>query len=233
MKKLCLIIVTIITFLLSGCNSQEFGKNINSNDLELKYTVYTGSSIWVEITPLVDIQDLKVQVSYYQESNILRQDNEWLEVDFLEKGNTYNLHYDLSNLYPFDRVELYSISGKKKYNSEDFNEKKRTGIIKAPLEDLDTDLFTLRLDTTQKGTTSRGVLYISSPIDLWDVSFEISEFFTDQMPITYIPHDVDKIPANEEISIALAKMISDDGALDSVSLRSAKGRMIEDIIILE
>lgn len=233
MKKICLIIVTLITFFLLGCNGQSFGKNINPNDLELKYTVHTGRSIQVQITPLVDIQDLKVQVSYYQESNILCQDNEWLEVDFLEKGNTYNLYYDLSNSSPFDRVELYNISGKKKNNCENFNEKKRTGIIKAPLENLDTDLFTLRLDTTQKGTASRGILYISSSIDLWDVSFEIFEFFTDQMPITYIPHSVDKLSANEEIAITLSKMISDDGTLDHVSLKSAKGRMIKDIIILE
>ena len=118
MKKFCIIIFAIFIFVFSGCNSEEFSKNINTRDLELVYTVYTESSISVEITPLVDIQNLKVQICYYQDSNILRQDNEWLELEFLEKGNTYHLMYDLSESYPFDRVALYNISGKKKNNTE-------------------------------------------------------------------------------------------------------------------
>ncbi len=233
MKKFCIIICAIFIFVLSGCNSEEFGKNINARDLELEYTVYTESFISVEITPLVDIKNLKVQICYYQDSNIFRQDNEWLELDFLEKGNTYHLSYDLSDSYPFDRVALNNISGKKKNNSEDLSEKKRKGIIKSPNEDLDTDLFTLRLDTTQKSVSCYGVLYISSPMDLWDVDFQIYEFFTNQMSKTYLPHDVDVIIANEEIPITLHKQLSDDGILEKVKLKSVSARTIKDVIVLE
>lgn len=233
MKKFCIIIFAIFIFVFSGCNSEEFSKNINTRDLELVYTVYTESSISVEITPLVDIQNLKVQICYYQDSNILRQDNEWLELEFLEKGNTYHLMYDLSESYPFDRVALYNISGKKKNNSEDFSQEKRKGIIKSPQKNLNTDLFTLRLDTTQNSVSSYGVLYISSTMDLWDVDFEIYEFFSNQMPKTYLPHDVDKIVANDEISITLHKLLGDDGILEKARLKSVRARTVKDVIVLE
>ena len=228
------IIITVGAILFfTNKNEDEFGKNINANDLALEYTVYTGSRIWVEITPLVDIQDLKVEIFYFQNSNILRQDHEWLEVDFLEKGNTYNLSYDLSNSYPFDRVRLFSISGKKKNNSEDFTECKRTGIIKAPAESLNSNLFTLRLDTTEANSSRYGILYVTSSLDLWDVNFQISEFFTNKAPVTYIPDYIDEMPANQEIAVELKKMISDTGVIEHVSLRSISGRTTEDIIIDE
>ena len=233
MKKFYIIIFAIFIFVLSGCNNEDFGKNINASDLELEYTVYTESLISVKITPLVDIQNLKVQICYYQDSNILRQDNEWLELDFLEKGDTYHLSYDLSDSYPFDRVSLYNISGKKKNNSEDFTQQKRKGTIKAPHKDLNPDLFTLRLDTTQNSVSCYGVLYISSPMDLWDVDFQIYEFFSNQMPKTYLPHDVDEIVANEEISITLHKLLGDDAILEKVRLKSVSARTVKDVIILE
>lgn len=228
------VIIAILAIVLYNKNDkEEFGKSITANDLELEYTVYTGKFISVDITPLVDIQDLKLQVFYYQNSNILRQDHEWLEVEFLEKGDTYSLMYDITDTYPFDRVRLSSISGKKRNNSEDIVECKRKGIIKAPYETLSTSLFTLRLDTSVANSTSYGILYIKSSVDLWDVSLQINEFYTNQSPVLYLPDSIKEMPANQEVAIVLKKMYGETGILDHVSIKSASGGKTADMIINE
>lgn len=229
--SLFIVILIIVSLSVGGCSKNSFEKSIDANDLKLEYTVYPNGFISVTITPLTDIENLKVQVMYYQDSNILRQDSEWIEVEFLEKNDGYNLMKDIKETYPFDRVGLYSIQGKKRNNSETLTEKIRHGIIKAPTETLNHDLFTIRVDTSKANNGSHGTAYIKSSIDLYGVSLGLEEFFTNQMPVTYYPNDINFL-ANQEVGIELKKMQSDTGILSSVKITSKteiKGRKQPDL----
>lgn len=227
-----ILLIATVMFSLFGCSNEDaFEKSIDANDIKLEYVIYSESFITVTITALTDIQDLNLQVLYYQKSNILRQDSESLNIDSLKQDESYYCqNYDLSDTYPFDRVEITNISGKKKNSSEPLLNKIRLGTIKAPIENLNSSLFTVRFDITTANNGSYGTAYIKSSINLYEVSFGIYESFTNQFGTTYYPSSVSFI-ANQEVAVELKKLSSDTGNLSNISLTNIKGRTIEDIVI--
>lgn len=244
MKK----IITTLTFafvllfatMLAGCQFAEpseddtFTKSINSCDLELEYTVYEGSYIKVYVTPLVDIKDLHVQVCFYQWKNFLNQESQWINEKFIQKGKKYLLSHSISDDESYDRVSLLNISGKKDEQSVDFTEKKRIGTIRSKPENLNTEMFSFRLDTSYAENTVIGRLYITSPIDLWDVDFWIS--YTDENTnrnYTQPNLKVDEVVANKEFYVVLGKLLGDDIKVKNLSIEKATSREIKATIINE
>lgn len=244
MKKvistLAIIFVLLFSTLFCGCQFSEpsendtFTKEINANDLELEYTVYEESVIKVYVTPKVDIKDLRVKVCFYQRKNFLNQDSEWINEKLIQKGKKYLLSHSISDDEPFDRVSLLSISGKKDQDSVDFAEKKRVGTILSKSENLNTEMFSFRLDTSYAENTVIGRLYITSPIDLWDANFWIS--YTDENSNRNYSQpnlEVDEVVANKEFYVTLGKLIGQDIKVKNLSIERAYSRKIKDTIINE
>lgn len=241
MKKiisiLSLVFVLLLSTFLGGCQlfensdssgSDEYTKPIHATDLALEYTVYEGYRISVNVTPLVDIKDLKVTINYYQSTHLLHMYSENIEKDFVRKGDTLWYFYDIGDTYPLDRVGLFNISGHKKADSIEFTEEKRVGIIKGPAEELSTELFNFRFNSTPGDSKIVGEVYISSTIDLWDVQFEIyyKDETTENIASRYRPDIVETMTANKEIPIKLYRRIGADPSLKLklVSIDSATGR---------
>lgn len=221
------VFIILCVFNFYGCSSIDidaFNKDINENDLKLEYTVYP-SFISVKLTALVDIENLNVQVVYYQDGS-LNQDMNLLELEFLKKDSVHFMpNYDLTDC-EFDRVALKTVSGKKRISSESFDKCIRIGTIRFPTEKLDTDLFGLRVDETQRHSTSFGVLYITSPIDLWHIDLEICEGSK-----TYIVQNIDEILAYQEYPIELKKSLGDESPLPAIQLKSIKASKTKDLIV--
>lgn len=244
MKKvistLAFIFVLLFSALFCGCQFSEqpksdtFTKEINANDLELEYTVYEESYIEVYVTPLVDIKDLHVQVCFYQWKNFLNQDSKWINEKFIQKGKKYLLSHSISDDEPYDRVSLLSIRGKKDQDNIDLTESKRVGTIMSKPENLNTEMFSFRLDTSYAENTVIGRLYITSPIDLWDANFWIS--YTDENSNRNYRQPnlkVESVVANEEFYVTLGKLLGDDIKVKNLSIESAKSRTIKATIINE
>ena len=239
MKKiittLSFIFVLLFATLFVGCQSSDkdtFTKPIDTADLELNYTVYEGSRIWATVTPLVDIKNLNVTISCHQSNHILHQLSQSFEKDFLKKGDSFSYEFDISDTYPFDRVGLYNITGYKKESSDDLTEEKRVGIIKSPSENLSTELFNFRLDTSYAENTVIGRLCITSLIDLWDAEFWIS--YTDENSnrnYTQPNLKVDEVVANKEFYIKLGKLLGDDTKVKNLSIERVSGRTVEPIVV--
>lgn len=217
-----------------------FTKPIDTTDLALDYTIYEGSRIWATVTPLVDIKDLKVTISCHQTTHILHQLNQSFEYDFLKKGNSFSYEFDISDSYPFDRVGLYNITGHKKENSVDLTEEKRVGIIKAPKQDLNTELFTLRFDSSYDYGNSTdndrffGRLYITSSINLWDATIGLDyDFYNSHYIGGHYQPDFEKIIANKEFYVDMYKPLGGEEniSLKSIQIDSATGRTVEPIVI--
>lgn len=197
--------------------------------MKLEYSVYP-NSIFVTITALVDIENLNVQVVYYQDSDYGNQDIYELEIDTLKKSSGYYVPtYSLDDC-EFNRVELKNISGKKRAGSEPFEECIRKGTVHFPTERLETELFELRVDKTQNHSTSFGILYITSPVDLWHIDLEIYMAFPNIVK-TYIVQDIKEIVAYQEYPLELKKLLGDENPLLNVQLKSIKASKIKDLIV--
>lgn len=217
-----------------------FTKPIDTTDLALEYTVYEKSSISVKVTPLVDIKNLRVSISCYLSNDLLHQLNEYIEKDFLEKGNSLYYNFDISETYAFDRVGLYDISGHKKESCIDFTEEKRVGTIKAPTEELSTVLFTIRFDNSYDyGNLSDnkrffGRLYITSSINLWDVKLSLDYDFENSKYSSgrYDP-DFNEIVANQEIYVDIHKPIGGEENIEliAIDIEKATGTTIQPISV--
>lgn len=242
MKKvistLAIIFVLLFSTLFCGCQSSElsdndtFTKEMTENDLELEYTVYEESYIKVCVTPLVEIKDLNLNICFYQRKNFLKFENQQIEAKQTKKGKQFILIQSISDDKPYDRVTLTIVKGKKEQDSVDFTEKKHIGTIRSKPENLNTEMFSFRLDTSYAENTVIGRLYITSPIDLWDLNLWVS--YRDENSngqYTQPNIEVDKVVANKEFYVILGKLIGDDIKIKNLSIERATSRKIKATII--